>query len=65
MGEERLVKKVYRANVEGNRGKGDPKEGEVKEMLMKRESSEREEMVWLVIERLGIGWSIDRSRWKV
>ena len=47
MGEESLVKRVYRANVEGNRGKGRPqrsREG-VKDLMLGRELNEREGMV--------------------
>ena len=39
MGEERLVKRVYRANVEGNRGRGKPQRrwrDEVKYLLLGR-----------------------------
>ena len=39
MGEERLVKRVYRGNVEGNRGRGRPQRRwrvEVKDLLLGR-----------------------------
>ena len=45
MGEERLVKRVYRANVEGNRRRGKPQrrwKDEVKYLLLGRWLSERE-----------------------
>ena len=47
MGEERLVKRVYRANVEGNRGRGRPQRrwrDEVKYLLLGRWLNEREGM---------------------
>ena len=48
MGEERLVKRVYRANVEGNRGRGRPQRrwrDEVKDLLLGRGLNEREGMM--------------------
>ena len=48
MGEESLVKRVYRANKEGNRDKGRQQRkwrDEVKYLLLGRELSEREGMV--------------------
>ena len=45
MGVERLIKRVYRANVEGNRGRGRPQKrcrDEVKDLLLGRGLSERE-----------------------
>ena len=45
IGEERLVKRVSRTNVEGNRGIGRPQRrwrDEVKELLTERGLSERE-----------------------
>ena len=48
MGEERLVKRVYHANVEGNRGRGIPQRrwrDEVKDLLLGRRLSEREGMM--------------------
>ena len=45
MGEERLVKRVYQANVEGNRRRGRPQRrwrDEVKELLLGRRLRERE-----------------------
>ena len=48
MGEERLVKRVYRANVEGNRGRGRSQRrwrDEVKDLLLGRRLSEREGMM--------------------
>ena len=47
MGEERLLKRVYRANVEGNRGRGRPQRrwrDEVKGLLLGRGLNEREGM---------------------
>ena len=44
MGEERLVKRVYRANVEGNRGGGRPQKrwkDEVKDLLLGRETERK------------------------
>ena len=48
MGEERLVKRVYRANMEGNRGKGELQKRwrvEVKDLLLGRRLSETEGMM--------------------
>ena len=48
MGEERLVKRVYHANVDGNRGRGRPQKkwrDEVKDLLLERGLSEREGMM--------------------
>ena len=48
MGEERLVKRVYRANVDGNRGRGRPQRRwkvDVKDLLLGRGLSEREGMM--------------------
>ena len=48
MGEERLVKRVYQVNVEGNRGRGRPHRrwrDEVKELLIRRGLSEMEGIV--------------------
>ena len=48
MKEAILAKRVYRASVEGNRGRGRPQRkgnGEFKELLMERGLSEREVMV--------------------
>ena len=47
MGEERLVKRVYRAIVEGNMGRGRPRRGwrdEVRDLLLGRGLNEREGM---------------------
>ena len=49
MGEERLVKRVYQANVESNRGRGRPQRrwrDEVKHLLSGRGLNEREGMVY-------------------
>ena len=48
MGMERLIKRVYRANVEGTRGRGRPQRRwkyEVKDLLLGRGLSEGEGMV--------------------
>ena len=48
MGEEGFVKRVYRANAEGNRGRRRPQgrwKDEVKGLLLERRLSEREGMV--------------------
>ena len=47
MGEERLVKKVYRANVKVNRKRGRPQRrwNEIKDLLLGRGLSEREGMM--------------------
>ena len=48
MGEEMLVKRVYRANVEDNRVKGRPQgrwRNKVKDLLLGRGLSERERMM--------------------
>ena len=48
MGEERLVKRLYRADVKGNRGRGRPQRrwwDEVKDFLLGRGLSEREGMM--------------------
>ena len=45
MGEERLVKRVYRANVEGNMGRGRPQirwRDEVKDLLLGRGMNDRD-----------------------
>ena len=57
-----LITKVYRANVESNRGEGNPRE--VKELLIGRGLSVRERMV-LGRYRETQGRIIERSRWKV
>ena len=48
MGEERLIKRVYRENVEGKGGRGRPQRrwrDEVKELLIGRRLSERKRKV--------------------
>ena len=48
MGEDRLVKRMYQANVEGNRGRGRPQRrcrDKVKDLLLGRWLSEREGMM--------------------
>ena len=61
MGEERLVKKVYRPNAEGNRVRGRQHRrwrDELKELLIGRGLSERREYCCLAIESLGERWCI-------
>ena len=63
MEEGRLVKRVNRANVEGNRGRGRPQRrwrDEVKELQLGRELSEREGMV-LARDRDAWGKMVYRS----
>ena len=64
--EERLVKRVYRANVEGNRERGRPQRrwrDEVKELLIRRGLREGEGMV---LARNREAWGrMDRSRGNV
>ena len=48
MGEEKLVKRTYQANVEGNRGRGRSQRkwrDEVKDLLLGRGLSDREGMM--------------------
>ena len=45
IGEERLVKKVYRGNVEGNKGMGRRWRNEVKDLLLERGLSKRRGMM--------------------
>ena len=48
MGEDRLVKRMYQANVEGNRGRGRPQRrcrDKVKDLLLGRGLSERERIM--------------------
>ena len=48
MGEERLIKRMYQANVEGNKGRGRPQRrwrDEVKVLLLGRKLSKKEGMV--------------------
>ena len=58
MGEERLIKRMYQANVEGNKGRGRPQRrwrDEVKVLLLGRKLSKKEGMVLARDREVGTG----------